>query len=204
MLYYHVLCNWHLHWCRYCFFVVVSLRPKCCKESFYISHFELGFPKYDHFASAIIFIKNKLAFQVVSKTAKWTECFSKKKKKKVSARASRLHHDTFDNFLFQAYIWNISIQIFASWRKKKVVWSVHSQRECLSTKTANRGGAPQASYDKRRHRKCFQTRPIASISKKIMSLEVRGQLMRSTSRTFLTTSICMLSVTDFDPKWTIL
>ena len=36
-----------------------------------------------------------------------------------------------------------------------------------------------------------------------MSLEVRGQLVQSNSRTFLTTTIYMLSVTDLDPKGTI-
>ena len=33
------------------------------------------------------------------------------------------------------------------------------------TKTANRGGAPQASYDKRRHWNCFQTRPLQAFRK---------------------------------------
>ena len=73
-------------------------------------------------------------------------------------------------------------------------------------KSARRGGAPQASLDKRGHRNCFQTRPaIASISKKVNISEVRGQLIRSNSRVFSTKTICMLSVmiTDFDIKGTI-
>ena len=46
------------------------------------------------------------------------------------------------------------------------------------------GGAPQASYDKKkkwRHRNCFQTRPLQAFPKKWTSLDlgVRGQLMRS-------------------------
>ena len=33
------------------------------------------------------------------------------------------------------------------------------------TRTASRAGAPQASYDKRRHRNCFQTRPLEAFQK---------------------------------------
>ena len=70
-------------------------------------------------------------------------------------------------------------------------------------KSARRGGAPQASEDKRRHPKLLADTTIASISKKVNISEVRGQLIRSNSRIFSTTSIYMLSVTDFDPKGTI-
>ena len=80
------------------------------------------------------------------------------------------------------------------------------KRKAWLKRTANRGGAPQASDDKRRHRNCFQTRPLQAFPKKtnlIMSLEVRGQLMLFNLAYISTTSIYMLSVTHFDPKWTI-
>ena len=48
-----------------------------------------------------------------------------------------------------------------------------------SNKIAGLRGAPQASYDRRRHRNCFQTGPAQAFPKKYTSLEVRGQLMRS-------------------------
>ena len=35
----------------------------------------------------------------------------------------------------------------------------------FGTRTADRGGAPQASSDKRRHRNCFQTRPLQAFPK---------------------------------------
>ena len=70
-------------------------------------------------------------------------------------------------------------------------------------KSACRSGAPQASYDKRRHQDCFQTRSLQAFPKKETSVEVRGRLMQLNSHTFSTTSIYMLSVTDFDPKETI-
>ena len=57
--------------------------------------------------------------------------------------------------------------------------------------------------DKRRHRNCFQTRPLQAYFKKVNISEVRGQLIRSNSRIYSTSSIYMLSVTDFEPKGTI-
>ena len=36
----------------------------------------------------------------------------------------------------------------------------------FSTRAAGGGGAPQASYDKRRHRNCFSTRPLQAFPKK--------------------------------------
>ena len=72
----------------------------------------------------------------------------------------------------------------------------------FDTRAASRGGAPQASYDKRRDRNCFQTRRMQAFPKKVNVSEVRGQLMRSHSCRSSTTSIYMLSVTDFDPKGT--
>ena len=48
-----------------------------------------------------------------------------------------------------------------------------------SSKIASRAGAPQASYDRRRHRNNFQTRPAQAFPKKVNNSEVRGQLMRS-------------------------
>ena len=45
-----------------------------------------------------------------------------------------------------------------------------AQRLVVTTVTSNKsaggGGAPQTSYDKRRHRNCFQTRPLQAFPKK--------------------------------------
>ena len=51
----------------------------------------------------------------------------------------------------------------------------------MVTRTANRDGAPQASYDKRRHRNCFQTQPLQAFRKNKHPL--RSELMRSNSCT---------------------
>ena len=61
------------------------------------------------------------------------------------------------------------------------------------------------TYDRRRHRNCFQTGPAQAFPKKQTSLEVRVQLLhRSTHVDLLVSrSINMLSVTDFDPKGVI-
>ena len=48
--------------------------------------------------------------------------------------------------------------------------------QVLGHKIALRGGAPQASWDKRRHPNCFQTRPLQDTC-----AEVRGQVIRSNS-----------------------
>ena len=72
----------------------------------------------------------------------------------------------------------------------------------LVTRAASRG-TPQASNDKRRHRNFFQTQRMQSVFKKVYSLEIRGQMMRSNEYRSSPASIYMLSVTDFDPKGTI-
>ena len=51
-------------------------------------------------------------------------------------------------------------------------------------KIARCGGAPQASWDKRRHRNCFQTRPLQDTC-----AEVRGQLIDQTQRSEFTLAL---------------
>ena len=62
---------------------------------------------------------------------------------------------------------------------------VYSWSTISCNKSARRGGAPQATLDKRRHRNCFQTWPLQA------------------TPIFSTTTIYMLSVTDFYRKGTI-
>ena len=73
------------------------------------------------------------------------------------------------------------------------------------TRSANRGGALQASYDKRRRWNCFQTWPLQAFRKVNIlwgQRSVEPIKLVYTWRSW-TTSIYKLSVTDFDPKGTI-
>ena len=62
--------------------------------------------------------------------------------------------------------------------------------------------APQDALDKRRHWKSFHRRRFPSLSKKLNTSEVRGQMMCSNPCGSSPTLICMLSVTDVNPKGT--
>ena len=51
-------------------------------------------------------------------------------------------------------------------RKRRISSDADTPR-WSSTRTAGRREAPQPSYDKRRHRNCFQTRPLQAFPKKV-------------------------------------
>ena len=80
----------------------------------------------------------------------------------------------------------------------------------IVNKIAGRCGAPQTSYDRHRHRNCFQTGPAQAFpkSKHLLRSEVNWcdqtsielHLRRSVDPLLVSRSINMLSVTDFDRK----
>ena len=54
-------------------------------------------------------------------------------------------------------------------------FAIFDTRPDCSNKIAGGGGAPQASYDKHRHRNCLQTQPLQGISKNVNISRSWGQ-----------------------------
>ena len=82
---------------------------------------------------------------------------------------------------------------FSSFREHAVSWVRSLVLFKCRTRAANRGGAPQASYDKCRHRNYFQTRPLQAFPKKVNILWGQRSLWCDQTRVELHRSTCLAS-----------
>ena len=73
--------------------------------------------------------------------------------------------------LLLVFLTHSSLSLKMQWNSKRLIQACHDNvwRQFWWNlpfyKSACRGGAPQASWDKRRHRNCFQTRPLQAYPK---------------------------------------